>query len=269
MPAVARSKRSAASLADEDGIVYADTSALVKLVVHEAETDVLTEQVSGWERVASSEIAAIELPRAVARARHDGRADVADDRTVLEVLRGRADPAERRRARVRGERASAAAAHLDAVHLAGALTLGDDLELVVTYDDRLHSAAESAGARTARPAWAEHRFIPPRKHQVRLSHFVGESPGLRRSGGPRVAAAALRRWSPRRRATRLRRSKPSLARSGQNAVLWPDPSRDGRKLAENMSLRPGLHRRETLQTGQTQGKRAPGSHPGGRGFESP
>jgi hypothetical protein len=44
------------------GVLYADTSALVKLVVREAETEALDRTIVEWDRIATSEIAAIELP---------------------------------------------------------------------------------------------------------------------------------------------------------------------------------------------------------------
>ena len=40
---------------------------------------------------------------------------------------------------------------LDAVHLAAALDLGDDLEGLVTYDDRLAEAAEANGVAVVTP----------------------------------------------------------------------------------------------------------------------
>lgn len=40
---------------------------------------------------------------------------------------------------------------LDAVHLAAALALGDDLETVVTYDSRLAEAAQSNGIAVTSP----------------------------------------------------------------------------------------------------------------------
>jgi uncharacterized protein with PIN domain len=44
------------------GVLYADTSALVKLVVREAESDAIEAEVSRRDRIATSDIAAIELP---------------------------------------------------------------------------------------------------------------------------------------------------------------------------------------------------------------
>ena len=40
---------------------------------------------------------------------------------------------------------------LDAIHLATALTLGDDLDAIVTYDDRMTEAARLLGLSTVRP----------------------------------------------------------------------------------------------------------------------
>jgi predicted nucleic acid-binding protein len=40
---------------------------------------------------------------------------------------------------------------LDAIHLATALAVGDDLEAVVTYDDRMVAAARLVGVRTVAP----------------------------------------------------------------------------------------------------------------------
>lgn len=41
---------------------------------------------------------------------------------------------------------------LDAIHLATALAIGDDLDAVVTYDDRMADAAKLLGLRVARPS---------------------------------------------------------------------------------------------------------------------
>jgi predicted nucleic acid-binding protein len=40
---------------------------------------------------------------------------------------------------------------LDAIHLATALAVGDDLDAVVTYDERMIAAARLVGLRTAMP----------------------------------------------------------------------------------------------------------------------
>lgn len=41
---------------------------------------------------------------------------------------------------------------LDAIHLASALSLGDAVGALITYDDVLECAAQDAGVRTLRPA---------------------------------------------------------------------------------------------------------------------
>ena len=62
MPAPVRCKSSAASVADpHSGALYVDTSALVKLVVREVESDAIAREVSHWEWLAPSDIAPIEL----------------------------------------------------------------------------------------------------------------------------------------------------------------------------------------------------------------
>ncbi len=41
---------------------------------------------------------------------------------------------------------------LDAIHVATAMQLGDDIRQIVTYDDRMAGAATDLGLRTATPA---------------------------------------------------------------------------------------------------------------------
>jgi predicted nucleic acid-binding protein len=127
---------------------YLDTSALAKLVVREAETDALM----AWARehaahAVSSDLARTELLRAVRRAHPDQaeRArDVLDSITLLaltpDVLEaaGRVEPVALR--------------SLDAIHLAAALSLGDELDAIVTYDDRLAEAARHSGVHVIAPA---------------------------------------------------------------------------------------------------------------------
>jgi uncharacterized protein len=126
---------------------YLDTSALVKLVVAEDETAALRRWLVEAERSpVSCDLARTELMRAVRRVAPDrvvqARA-VLDSITLIEVgtqnfeQAGRLDPALLRT--------------LDAVHLAVALALGDDLDGIVTYDERLAEAARLNGVPTAAP----------------------------------------------------------------------------------------------------------------------
>ncbi len=126
---------------------YIDTSALVKLVVAEAETTALRSWLTDVDRdLVSCDLVRTELMRAVRRIVPDralqARA-VLDSVTLVEVgpsvfeEAGRLDPSLLR--------------SLDAIHLASALDLGDDLEGLVTYDDRLAEAAEANGVAAVSP----------------------------------------------------------------------------------------------------------------------
>ncbi len=126
---------------------YLDTSALVKLIVAEPETDALHAWLNEEDRdPVSCDLARTELMRAVRRVAPDrvvGAREVLDSITLIEVTTamfeeaGRLDPAVLRT--------------LDAIHLAAALDLGDDLDGMVTYDDRLTTAAHSNGVPVTTP----------------------------------------------------------------------------------------------------------------------
>ena len=124
-----------------DRILYLDSSALVKLVIREKETSELLGLLTEWPERASSAVARVEVLRAVRRI----RAPAATRRRAEEVLE--------RVALVGVDQSvlSTAAAvtppilrTLDAIHLATALSLGDDLGALATYDGRLRAAAEEA-----------------------------------------------------------------------------------------------------------------------------
>ncbi|MCA0437289.1 MAG: type II toxin-antitoxin system VapC family toxin [Austwickia sp.] len=126
--------------------VYLDTSALVKLVVAEPESDALRTWLVQQVDPVTSDLARTELARAVRRVAPDlmpAARGVLDVLTILTLdaeifeAAGRLDPAELR--------------SLDAVHLASALSLGDDLTAVVTYDDRQAAAATAYGVSVIAP----------------------------------------------------------------------------------------------------------------------
>lgn len=133
---------------DRPRVVYVDSSAIVKLVVRERETDVLRDYLRGAELV-SSEIAEIEVPRAAylrtARAESVSRAEALLRRFSLVPL----DDELRRaaaRARPPGLRS------LDAVHLVSCLRLASRLDAVVCYDRRLAVALHAGRLRVEAPA---------------------------------------------------------------------------------------------------------------------
>lgn len=126
---------------------YIDTSALMKLVVAEAESEPLKNWVEREQRdLIACDLVRTELQRAVRRVAPDratrSRA-VLDSITLTAVTpaifeeAGRLDPATLR--------------SLDAIHLASALDLGDDLEGLITYDDRLAAASEANGVAVVAP----------------------------------------------------------------------------------------------------------------------
>ncbi len=129
-------------------LYYADTSAVIKLLVEETHSkafaafyDAHTD--AEW---VSSALLLIEVTRAVTRARPallpDARdlllafSSVAMDEDIVEGAMN--EPG-------RGLRS------LDAIHLATARILGPDLDAVVSYDDRLIKAANDAGLTTVSP----------------------------------------------------------------------------------------------------------------------
>lgn len=126
---------------------YIDTSALVKLVVAEAETGALRSWIDIDDpTLVSCDLARAELLRAVRRAAPDRAVQaraVLDSITLVAVATatfeaaGRLDPAVVRT--------------LDALHVAAALELGDDLAGIVTYDDRLADAARANGIAVVAP----------------------------------------------------------------------------------------------------------------------
>jgi len=127
---------------------YLDTSAAVKLVVSEAGSTAM----SRWAgehaaEVVSSDLLRTELLRATRRGAPEqmprARA-VLDSITLLNV------PAETfERA---AELEPLLLRSLDAIHLAAALEIGDELDGIVTYDDRLSDAAELLGVVVISPS---------------------------------------------------------------------------------------------------------------------
>lgn len=127
---------------------YLDTSAAVKLVV----TEVGSLALRTWLRkatvpIVSSDLLRTELLRATRRGAPDQmqQARAVLDSVVLVTLSTalfeRAGDLEPERLR-----------SLDALHLAAALDLGDDLDGIITYDDRLSSAATALGISVIAPS---------------------------------------------------------------------------------------------------------------------
>ena len=126
---------------------YLDSSAFVKLLVEETETAaVRTFLANRAARRVSSALLRTESLRAV---RHLGPDALA---TVREGLR-RVDliGIDDRILDAAGILEPQVLRTLDAIHLATAMAIGDDLEAIVTYDERMADAARLMGLSTATP----------------------------------------------------------------------------------------------------------------------
>ena len=129
-------------------MIYVDSSALMKLVRREEETVPLQEWLSvrPEQSVVSSELGRVEVLRAARRvggqAPTEARAVVGDldliplDLAVQDLACDIADPMLRT---------------LDALHLASALLLSEELTAFIAYDHRLVAAAQTAGLVVATP----------------------------------------------------------------------------------------------------------------------
>jgi len=126
-------------------VLYLDASAIVKLVRTEPESAALVDVVRGEpERVASS-IAWTEVVRVTRRA----RTSVDDAIAVLEGID--LIPADDGILRAAGQIEPTTLKTLDAIHVATALSVREDLTAFVAYDDRLISAARRLGLAVRSP----------------------------------------------------------------------------------------------------------------------
>lgn len=128
-------------------LYYADTSALVKLVVREAETAALRKWIAAERpQLVACDLVRTELQRAVRRAvpeRAVAARAVLDSMTLTVLDTALIDRA--------GHLDPAILRTLDAIHVAAALELGDDLAGILTYDDRLAEAAAWHGIAVVAP----------------------------------------------------------------------------------------------------------------------
>jgi predicted nucleic acid-binding protein len=131
-------------------VIYLDTSALVKLIRIEAESDALDDWLDERTEIRwiSSVLAEVELPRAMRAVAPEGLSAVPGvlarldrfeiDRVIRSTAAAYPDPALR---------------SLDAIHLATAQTAASiaPLTALVTYDSRLGAAAKTLGMTTVAP----------------------------------------------------------------------------------------------------------------------
>lgn len=129
--------------------VYLDSSAIVKLVVAEPGSSALGRFLRHHpERVASA-LATVEVVRAV---RLLGRP--ANDRAGKVLARIRLLALDQAILQAAAALDPAVLRNLEAIHLASARALGDDLDCVVTYDRRMSDAALALGLPVRSPGVA-------------------------------------------------------------------------------------------------------------------
>ena len=129
------------------GLIYLDASAIVKLVVEEPESPALRDALRDRPRRVSSALALVEVHLAAAR-----RSPAPPSGRVRTILAGLTlipvDQPALECAAGLGEYGLRA---LDAVHLATARSLDEDLDCFIAYDQRLLGAAETSGLSIEEP----------------------------------------------------------------------------------------------------------------------
>ncbi len=128
-------------------VAYLDSSAFIKLVVAEPESAALRSAIARWPQRATSTLLRTETIRALRRSGNTRHVPAA--RRLLKAVRMvRIDePLLDRAADLEpGELRT-----LDAIHLASALEIGQDLGVMVAYDIRLKAAAEAYGLAVESP----------------------------------------------------------------------------------------------------------------------
>jgi uncharacterized protein len=127
-------------------LIYLDASACVKLMLAEPESSAVEEALKGVERLVASEILGVEVMRATQR----GGGDVAVARAQLDGVR-LLPLSDGIRIRA-SELTPISIRSLDAIHIATALELGERLDGMYTYDERMATAARDAGLEVRAPS---------------------------------------------------------------------------------------------------------------------
>ena len=129
-------------------MLYLDSSAIVKLVVHEPETGDLVLAVQADPEIVASGLAWTEVMIAVRRA---GRSTARAERVLDGVAFIPIDDAILHEAAALGPKDLRT---LDAIHVATALSLRPDVETMITYDVRQALVASALGIVVAMPGAA-------------------------------------------------------------------------------------------------------------------
>ncbi len=128
-------------------MLYLDSSAVLKLLVDENESMALEGYLEGKFDMVTSALAVTEV---IIGVRRHGAMPLKEAYAVFETI----DLIEIEDAILRsaGTVGLPTLGTLDAIHIATALTLGDELDALVTYDRRMQEAATALGIEFAAPA---------------------------------------------------------------------------------------------------------------------
>jgi predicted nucleic acid-binding protein len=124
---------------------YLDSSAFIKTIVEEPESQRLASWLPEWPRRASSELLRTEAVRAVRAHGPEITQRARDELAGLELV-----PVDRQLLDAAAD-LDVDVRSLDAIHVASALALGPDLGVIVTYDEWMTRAARELGLATAAP----------------------------------------------------------------------------------------------------------------------
>lgn len=129
-------------------VAYVDSSAFVKLVVAEPESQALRRALTRWPARASATLLRVEVVRALRRSGNEQHVALAR-KLLRSVHLIRIDEPLLDRA---GDLHPPDLRSLDAIHLAAALALSTDIGVMFAYDNRLKLAAEAFGLEVDSPA---------------------------------------------------------------------------------------------------------------------
>jgi predicted nucleic acid-binding protein len=130
-------------------VAYFDSSALVKVVLNESESDALGSAIQSYDEQVTSIVGQVEVDRAIRRQLTSEDAARASDeiyksvsimplRPLITSIAGSIMPGKLR--------------SLDAIHLATVIAMKDEIDTVFCYDKRLSEAIEELGVRVEAPA---------------------------------------------------------------------------------------------------------------------
>ena len=129
-------------------MIYLDSSALLKLLHEEPESAALADWLTGHagSTLLSSELANVEVIRACRRINPDALPEARALLSGLDLI-----PLAGAVIAAAGDIGETTPRSLDAIHLASALSVREDLSSFVAYDHRLSKAASAAGLQLEAP----------------------------------------------------------------------------------------------------------------------